>query len=87
MYFTYVLHSEKDSKLYVGFTQDLVLRIKQQNDGQVLSTKSRRPLKLIYYEACIEQWDAVKREKYLKTHYGRLFIHKRLKTYFENQNV
>ena len=87
MYFTYVLHSEKDSKLYVGFTQDLILRIKQHNDGQVLSTKSRRPLKLIYYEACIEQWDAVKREKYLKTHYGRLFIHKRLKTYFENQNV
>ena len=87
MYFTYVLQSEKDSKLYVGFTQDLELRITQHNDGQVQSTKSRRPLKLIYYEACIEQWDAVKREKYLKTHYGRLFIHKRLKTYFENQNV
>ena len=87
MYFTYVLHSEKDSKLYVGFTQDLVLRIKQHNDGQVLSTKSRRPLKLIYYEACIEQWDAVKREKYLKTHYGRLFIYKPLNTYFENQIV
>ncbi|NHE58796.1 GIY-YIG nuclease family protein [Cyclobacterium sp. GBPx2] len=71
----------------IGFTQDLKLRIEQHNDGLVQSTKSRRPLQLIYYEACIENWDAIKREKYLKTHYGRLFFHKRLKTWFESNVV
>jgi putative endonuclease len=85
MFFTYVLYSEKDHKLYIGYTKDLELRIKQHSEGQVQSTKSRRPLKLIYYEACLEQWDAIRREKYFKTHYGRLYLHKRLKSWFDNQ--
>jgi putative endonuclease len=67
--------------------KDLELRIKQHIDCMVQSTKSRRPLKLIYFEACIDKWDAIKREKYLKTHYGRLFLHKRLKTWFEKNVV
>jgi putative endonuclease len=87
MYFTYILYSKKDNKLYTGYTQDLELRIKQHEDGQVQSTKNRRPLELIYFEACLEQWDAIKREKYLKTHYGRLFIHKRLKSWFDKHVV
>jgi len=82
MYYTYVLLSEKDGKRYVGYTEDLKLRFEQHCKGQVESTKHRRPLKLIYYEACLEQADAKKREKYLKTHYGRLFLRNRLKSYF-----
>ena len=49
--------------------------------GQVNSTKHQRPLKLIYFEGCIEQRDALKREKYLKTHYGKMFLGSRLKSY------
>jgi putative endonuclease len=82
MYFTYVLHSEKDDKLYVGFTNDLKQRFELHNKGRVDSTKGRRPLKLIYYEACTDRKDATNREKYLKTHYGRMFLKKRLKSYF-----
>lgn len=82
MYYTYVLHSEKDGKLYVGFTKDLKQRFELHNKGRVDSTKDRRPLKLIYYEACNVKEDATKREKYLKTHYGRMFLAKRLKSYF-----
>jgi len=85
MYYTYVLYSEKDEKLYVGYTEDLKLRISQHDKGLVQSTKSRRPLILIYYEVCCEKWDAIKREKYFKTHYGRMFIKNRLKTWFENR--
>jgi len=36
------------------------------NKGWVESTKNRRPLKLIYYEACLNQQDALHREKYLR---------------------
>ena len=70
MYYVYVLQSEKDNKFYVGFTKDLKLRVEQHNKGQVESTKDRRPLKLIYYEACLSQKDATRREKYLKTYHA-----------------
>ena len=82
MYYTYVLMSEKDRKQYVGYTKDLKLRFEQHDKGQVYSTKHRRPFKLIYYEACLKEEDAKKREKYLKTHYGKMFLKKRLKSYF-----
>ena len=81
MYYTYVVQSEKDDKFYVGFTKDLKLRFEKHYKGQVESTRDRRPLKLIYYEACLSQDDATKREKYLKTSHGKMFIKKRLKSY------
>lgn len=81
MYYTYVLQSIKDMKFYTGFTKDLKLRFEQHNKGLVESTKDRRPLKLIYYEACLSQEDATKREKYLKSYHGKMFIRKRLKSY------
>jgi putative endonuclease len=81
MHYTYVLQSEKDLKFYVGYTKDLKLRFDQHTKGIVDSTKDRRPLKLIYYEACENQRDATKREKYLKTYNGRRFLQNRLKSY------
>ncbi len=81
MYYTYVLQSGKDDKFYVGFTKNLKLRFEKHSKGQVESTRDRRPLKLIYYEACLSQDDATKREKYLKTYQGKMFLKKRLKSY------
>ena len=81
MYYTYVLYSKKDGDFYTGFTQDLKLRFDQHNKGQVESTKDRKPIKLIYYEACLNRDDATHREKYLKTYHGKAYIKKRLKSY------
>lgn len=81
-YYTYILYSDKDGKNYAGYTKDLNLRFEQHKKGLVESTKDRRPLRLIYYEACLSQDDAIKREKHFKTHYGKLFLKKRLKSYF-----
>ena len=87
-YFTYVLLSQKDGKYYTGFSSNLPLRFESHNQGKVPSTKNRRPFKLIYYEACINKQDALKREKYLayrqaglKTQYVKLYLAKRLKSY------
>ena len=80
-YYVYVLKSMKDYKNYVGYTEDLKLRFEQHNKGLVKSTKDRRPLILIYYKACLNQQDATHREKYLKTHHGKMFIKNRLKSY------
>ena len=81
MHYTYVLQSMKDMKLYVVYTKDLKLRFEHHKKGLVNSTKDRRPLRLIYYEACVSQDDATKREKYFKTHHGKMFLHKRLRSY------
>jgi putative endonuclease len=81
MYYTYVLQSEIDDNFYVGFTKDLKLRFEQHGKGLVDSTKDRRPLRLIYYEACRKQEDALKRECYFKTYNGKRYLHKRLKSY------
>jgi putative endonuclease len=80
-YYVYILQSELDSNFYTGYTKNIELRFEQHYKGQVESTKSRRPLKLIYFEACLNQQDATHREKYLKTHYGKMFIKNRLKSY------
>ena len=81
MYYAYVLISKKDGKMYTGYTKNLKLRLEQHNNGRVQSTKGRQPLKLIYYEACLNQQDATHREKYLKTYLGKMFIKNRLKSY------
>jgi len=86
MYYTYILKSKKDNQLYIGYTKNLKLRLEAHRKGRVPSTKNRLPIELIYYEACLNQKDATKREKYLKTFYGKLFLKKRLKSYFTGVN-
>ena len=81
-FYSYILESEKDGEKYAGYTKDLNLRFEQHQNGEVRSTRDRRPLKLIYFEACLCQADALKREKYFKTHYGKMFLKNRLKSYF-----
>ena len=81
MYYTYILQSIKDLNFYTGYTKDLKLRFEQHNKGRVESTKDRGPFKLIYYEASLNQEDATRREKYLKSYHGKMFLHKRLKSY------
>ena len=84
-YYVYILQSEKDGKKYAGYTNDLPSRFEAHQKGEVKSTKHRRPLKLIYFEACLNQKDALKREKYFKTHYGNMYLGNRLKSYFTGQ--
>ncbi len=81
MFYTYVLISKKDNKFYTGYTKNLKLRLEQHQNGIISSTRDRRPLKLVYYEACLDQKDATHREKYLKTYLGKMFLKNRLKSY------
>ncbi|MFH1610902.1 MAG: GIY-YIG nuclease family protein [Patescibacteria group bacterium] len=80
-YYVYVLQSLEDKKFYTGYTKNLKLRFELHQQGKVVSTKGRRPLKLIYTEACLNQQDATHREKYLKTFHVKLFLRNRLKSY------
>ncbi|MCR4334856.1 MAG: GIY-YIG nuclease family protein [Patescibacteria group bacterium] len=78
MFYTYVLKSEKDDKLYIGFSSNLKKRIEEHNSGLVKITKNRRPFKLMYYEACRDKKKAIEREKSLKTGFGRSYLKKRI---------
>ena len=79
--FHYVLRSLKDGNFYVGYSRDLKRRVTEHNSGQIPSTATRRPLELVYYEACLNQADATKREKYLKSAWGKRYIKGRLADY------
>ena len=83
MYYVYVLISDSDKRFYTGATSDLKKRMQRHNNGEVPSTSERRPVRLIYYEACVSKEDAFRREKYLKTGMGKRYLRNRLKDYLE----
>jgi len=70
-YYVYILFSYKDKGLYIGYTTELKNRLVQHAAGNVTSTTSRRPLKLIHYEYFLNKADAKAREKFLKSGFGR----------------
>ena len=84
MHYVYVLQSLKDTRFYTGYTEDLRQRLQQHTSGKVGITRNRRPLELLYYEACLSQADALHRERYLKTTWGKRFLRNRLKCYLQS---
>jgi len=78
MFYTYVLRSLKDKKLYIGFSEDLRKRFDEHSRGLVDATRDRRPLTLIYYEACENKQRAIERERYFKTGFGRRYLKDRI---------
>jgi putative endonuclease len=81
-YYVYVLQSDKTDELYKGYTKDLRVRLKQHNNGLNFSTRSYLPWQLIHYEAYLNEQDAKRREKYLKTSQGGRLLKRMLKEYF-----
>jgi putative endonuclease len=81
MYFVYILRSERDENFYIGFTANLNARLNEHKNGNVTSTKHRRPLRLIFYEVYINKYDALRREKYFKTTKGKTTLRSMLRKY------
>ena len=76
-YYTYVLQLANND-LYIGSCYDLKKRIIDHKSSRVKSTRNLRPVQLVYYEACLSKYYAIKREKQLKTGFGRGYIKKRV---------
>ncbi|OHA72131.1 MAG: excinuclease ABC subunit C [Candidatus Wildermuthbacteria bacterium RIFCSPLOWO2_01_FULL_47_18] len=81
MYYTYILRSKKNSRLYTGYTDDLRKRFREHNTNKSAYTKTRGPYELIYYEACLDEYDARSRETYLKSGKGKRYLKYRLKRF------
>ncbi len=88
-FFVYILFSFKDSGFYIGCSKDINKRFDQHSKGEVYSTKNRRPLKIIYLETFINKSDAMAREEFLKSGFGREQLKKSLKNtlYFLNKQM
>jgi putative endonuclease len=81
MFYVYVLRSVTDNSLYIGYSTNLRKRFAQHIQGDAFATSYRGPWKLIYYEAYLEQADALGRERYLKSGAGRRFLKAQLAHY------
>ena len=73
-YYVYVLRSLKDTRRYIGYTENLKRRINEHKSGLVKSTKTRRPLELIYFEEFEYKTEALAREKFFKSGKGREYL-------------
>jgi len=71
-YSVYVLKSGKSGASYIGHTSNLEKRFAEHNNGKSLSTRKKRPWRLIYKEEFKTRAEAISREKYFKTIKGRL---------------
>ena len=81
MFYIYIIQNKKDGRWYTGFTNDLRKRFNEHNNNKVVSTNNKCPFELIYYEACFNKYDALAREKYLKTGMGKRYLKNRLKRF------
>ena len=66
MHYTYIVEC-RDKTLYTGWTTDLEKRIRMHNEGKGAKyTKSRAPVRLVYYEQYETKQEALKREYAIK---------------------
>jgi len=83
MFYVYIIQN-KDRDIYTGFTKDLRKRLDEHNRNLNFATKNKGAWKIIYYEACLNEVDAKRREGYLKTTQGRRLLKHRLRYYFKS---
>ena len=75
----YVLRAYQGGYLYKGACRNLKERLKDHRAARCSRTKNRRPLTLIYHEYCDSYYDALKKEKFIKSGQGRLWLRQLLK--------
>ena len=78
MHFVYIIQSQQDRSYYTGQTHDPESRLTKHNNGEVTYTSKKRPWKLIWYGAFLEEQKAIEFEKYLKIGSGFAFARKHL---------
>ncbi|MFA6286094.1 MAG: GIY-YIG nuclease family protein [Opitutaceae bacterium] len=82
MFYVYVLYSESDHGLYIGYSVNLRRRLSEHKAGMAFATSYRGPWSLIYYEAYAYEADARGREEFLKSGAGRMYLKKQSRHFF-----
>ncbi|OGL66051.1 hypothetical protein A3B21_02590 [Candidatus Uhrbacteria bacterium RIFCSPLOWO2_01_FULL_47_24] len=83
MYYVYLLQLS-NGNVYTGSTGNLRERLAEHERGNVDSTRNKRPVKLIHYEAYLLKSDAQRRERFLKTTEGKRLLRQQIKDYLRS---
>jgi putative endonuclease len=75
-HYVYILQSLKDNKFYIGETTDVQERFLFHNSGKQRSTKYRIPFRLVLVEEYSTRYEALQREKQIKSWKGGLAFKK-----------
>ena len=78
MFAVYVIKSAGYNFHYIGHTSDITKRLNAHNSGKVRSTKAYRPFHIIYSEEFNDRSSAFRREMYLKSAEGNIWLRKEL---------
>lgn len=77
MYYVYILKSRKDDTHYVGYTYDIVKRLKEHNSGKSRYTSGHTPYDVIYSESFATLKEAKSREiQFKRTKNVQIFLEK-----------
>ena len=81
MYYVYLIQNDFNGKMYIGYTHDLVSRLKNHNgNGKKYTTSKNGLWQYIYVELYRSKTDALDRERKLKHHArGKQELLKRLR--------
>ncbi len=74
----YVLLGADGAYLYKGACRNLQQRLRDHRAGRASHTKNRRPLRLFFVEYFDSYEEALRKERYLKTGFGRAGLKRRL---------
>ena len=78
MIYVYALKSFEKNYIYVGQTENVIVRFHQHNNGEEKNTRYYAPFELIFSMECKDRLEARKYEKFYKSGRGKEFL-KRLK--------
>ena len=74
MFFTYILKSAKNSRYYIGYTENMLSRLSLHNAKKVTSTKHDTPWELFHVEEFKTEKEAINRERQIKSWKSRKAI-------------
>jgi len=74
MYYTYIIYSSSIDKYYIGYTNNLTLRLERHNSSWGKFSSKGVPWQLVYNEEFNTKSEAIKRENQIKKKKSRKFI-------------
>lgn len=82
MYYIYAIYNRENNKIYISQTRDVQKRLLQHNDKALnrghYTANFSGVWELFYQEEANDRSAAIAREKELKSHQGRIFLHTKL---------
>jgi len=70
----YIIYSKKLDKYYVGYTENISVRLEQHNSGLSSFTSKTDDWQLVYQELFTSRFEAMAREKEIKKKKSRNYI-------------